>query len=197
MDSKKFSLSVLLITTAFYTQAQFRLPQFDVEAKGAFSVWKLNGDNKQHNSIDIIQFISWQGGAHIQLNQRIAIGGFYSRSFSGKVAYKSGEKSDAQVLITGIDLRLSGGRSARVRPYLSVNYSKVEFLQSLSGINLANRTNAVGATLGLMRKLGNNLYWNIVEVSFKKLNHPVFWLDVDFVLEAKTGFTYNLRIKNK
>ncbi len=192
MVSKKLLLSLLLMVFVFCVKAQFRLPQIDVEAKGAFSLWDNPG-----NYVGPPQFISWQGGAHIQVNQRIAIGGFYSRSLSGTVKNNDGTQNSAQFLMRGIDLRLSAGRSAKLRPYLSLNYSSVEFVEPLGGLNLADKTTATGATLGLMRKLGNNLYWNIVEVNYKKISHAIYWLQSDFTLEAKTGFTYNIRIKSK
>jgi len=195
MVSKKYLMSVLLTAITLCSEAQFRLPQLDVEAKGVFSILPDNSDN---STIKNVTVSSWQGGAHVQLNQYIALGGFYTRSFSGNVKYQNDEPGSAQMLIKGLDLRFSGGRSARWRPYISFNYSQVEFTQNFGGINLANKANAIGAGMGLMRKLSNNLYWSIIEVNYKKLNTPIFWLDnMDFMLEAKSGFVYNIRVKTK
>jgi len=178
--------------------AQFRLPQIDIEAKGVGSIF----DAGNNESISDIAAISGQGAFHVQVNQHIALGVVYAKSFLGKVHHQDGNhattaKNDLKLLMTGLDLRLSAGRSVKWRPYLSLNYSKVEFIEQYSGYNLAHSTNAIGANIGVMLRLGNNLYWNVVEVGAKSYKDKVFWLGTDFTAEAKTGFTYNIRIKSK
>ena len=76
-------------------------------------------------------------------------------------------------------------------------YSKVEFVETQGSINLAATTNAMGANIGVMLRLGNNLYWNVVELGAKMLSEKIYWLDSDLIVEAKMGLTYNIRIKTK
>ena len=192
---KAISALMLALPLSLPALAQFRLPQVDVDIKGMLSFF-----DAQTNNVDNTFSLSVQGGAHIQINQYIAVGGYYGRSFMGKVKYNEGGSSstdyDTKLLIYGGDLRLSTGRSAKWRPYLVLSYGKLEFVEKQS-INLAMSATTMGANAGIMLRLGNNLYWNVVEVGGKILSDKIYWLDSDFMPEAKTGFTYNIRVKSK
>ena len=197
MSSKIGRIILISMITTLTLKAQFRLPQIDVEAKGMFSFIDAKQDN-----INNTFSISGQGAAHIQINQHIAIGAFYARSFTGDISYSDNNggnkvKNPTKLLFVGGDLRFSAGRSVKWRPYLSLNYSKVEFVETQGATNLATTTNAMGANIGVMLRLGNNLYWNVLEVGAKLLKDKIYWLDADLMIEAKMGFTYNIRIKNK
>ncbi len=94
--------------------------------------------------------------------------------------------------MNGPDIRFSTGRIKNWRPYLSLNYMDVEFVEDRGGYRLANKTKAFGAGIGFMRKLGNKLYWNVLEVNGHFLAEKVYWYtNSDVILEVKTGFTYN------
>lgn len=188
---------LFFLAIAIPMNGQIRIPQFDIEVKGGYSKIDAGGDD----AIDDVGFSFYQVGAHLQFSQRIALGGFYNRSLSGEVKYGGGDGLNAEYplsgLMYGVDLRLSAGRSARWRPYFGLVYGKAEFVQKTGGFNLAATSNMMGANLGIMKLFGRNFYWNILEVSARYLPDRIFFLDADFLVEAKTGFTYNIRIKNK
>ncbi len=199
MSSNKAIIVIFLVTlgAAAPAAAQFRLPQVDVDLKGAYSLF----DAGNNESIDNINQTSVQGGIHVAINQHIAVGAFYMKGLNGSITHKNGNNGSTQnnlkTLMTGFDLRLSAGRSPKWRPYLLLSYSKVEFVETYSGYNLAHSTWAPGVNLGVMLRLGNTIYWNVLEVGAKFLGEKIYWLDTDFTAEVKTGFTYNIRIKSK
>lgn len=192
----RFAITALVFLVFMIpVKAQFRLPQFDIEAKGGYSLIDAGGNQ----SVDMASFSFFQAGLHLQFSQRLALGGFYNRSFGGETKYGSGDSRNEyplSVLMYGVDLRLSAGRSARWRPYFGLVYGKAEFVQKTGSYNLAATSNMMGANLGIMKLFGRNFYWNILEVSARVFDR-IYWLEADFSLEAKTGFTYNIRIKNK
>src|SRR4051812_43030820 len=93
MQSNKAIL--LCVFVALYVTmpatAQFRLPQVDVDLKGAFSLF----DAGSNENIDNMNATSIQGGVHVQINQHIAIGAYYMKSFSGQVGHKNGNNETA------------------------------------------------------------------------------------------------------
>lgn len=187
----------LFLITVVSSESQIRLPQFDIEAKGGFSMIDVGGNEAIRNT----SFSFFQTGLHVQFGQRVALGGFYNRSFSGEVRYKTGSDSDLiyplSVLMYGVDLRFSAGRSVKWRPYFGLVYGKAEYVQKTGGYNLAASSNVMGANLGIMRLFGRNFYWNVLEISARYMPDKISWLKADFSLEAKTGFTYNIRLKSK
>lgn len=199
MSNSKATISCLLFTLAIAlpVTAQFRLPQIDVDLKGAYSLF----DAGNNENVDHIHQMSVQGSVHVAISQHIAVGAFYMKGISGGIDHKNGSGANTQnelkTLMTGFDIRLSAGRSVKWRPYLLLSYSKVEFVESYTGYNLAHSTWAPGVNVGVMLRLGNTLYWNVLEVGAKFLGEKVYWLDTDFTAEVKTGFTYNIRIKSK
>ncbi|HWA35173.1 MAG TPA: outer membrane beta-barrel protein, partial [Cyclobacteriaceae bacterium] len=153
---------ILALGLSLPAAAQFRLPQMDADLKGAYSLF----DAGSNEDVDHMNSASIQGGVHIAINQHIAVGAFYMKSISGKVVHKDGAgattaKNELKTLMTGFDIRLSAGRSVKWRPYILLSYSKVEFVESYSGYNLAHSTWAPGANIGVMLRLGNTLYWNV------------------------------------
>jgi len=186
-----------IMAAASPVAAQFRLPQIDVDLKGAFSLY----DAGNNENVDHINQTSVQGSVHVAISQHIALGAFYMKGLNGSITHKNGASANTQnnlkTLMSGFDLRLSAGRSVKWRPYLLLSYSKIEFVESYTGYNLAHSTWAPGVNLGVMLRLGNSFYWNVIEVGGKFLGEKVYWLDTDFTAEVKTGVTYNIRIKSK
>jgi hypothetical protein len=184
-----------LIISATTAVAQLQLPQLDIEAKGGYGLI----DAGSSDVIKRASFKSIQGALHIQINQRIAIGGFYSKAIGGDVEYSSGTdaKYNLNVLMYGADIRFSAGRSAKWRPYLGLVYGQAEFVQEAAAVNLASKTTIMGVNAGIMLRFGRNFYWNVVEVSPRFMPDKIWWLNSDFCLEAKTGFLYNIRLKTK
>lgn len=189
-----FFLTLFSTVTSF---AQLSLPPFDVELKGSVSVFPGQGNVSSSGTIERIQTFNIHGAAHWQLNQNIGIGWFYCRSVNGGV-YTHGDNgtksktSDAQMLATGPQVRLSTGRGKTWRPYMTVNYCQLELINDLEGYRLANKSKAVGGSIGIMLRLSNKVYLNLLEVSYRKILTEAFWFPSNSqMIEAKTGVTVN------
>ena len=82
-----------------------------------------------------------------------------------------------------------------MRYYLSVNYGQVELVQDNEIYRTAGKSNAFGGSIGMMRRLSNNLYLNIIELGVKVMSDEIFWFNTTkdkFIVDAKTGLTYNI-----
>lgn len=180
---------IVLIGVSVSARAQFSVPPFDVEIKGGISgfptsKWDYMG-------------IGYKAGVHVHLNQHVAIGWTYMRS-TGNASEDSGdnifptEDFKTTELSTGPSLRLSTGRSRKMRPYIALSYSKVEVVTDRGDYRYSIKTNAPGASVGMLVKLGNKMYINLFEVTYRKLSDKVFWLDAQGQLEIKAGLLYNL-----
>ena len=184
----------LLTLASINGVAQLKLPSFDVELKIHQNlIPKRNGSGDQNGSMEVVETTNFYGGAHVQINQHVALGGFYSRSFRG-VTDNSGQKAEALQLQKGLDVRLSNGRAKKWRKYLSINYSQVELVQVNEAYRLAGKSNAFGASLGIMRKLSHNLYLNVIELGVNAMTDEIFWFNTSdkIIIHAKMGLTYNI-----
>jgi hypothetical protein len=199
----KYGLTLLALSAIAVTTHAQRL-QFDVGLKAG---WGRNVGDGESSDASHGEFIPIQGSLHIAVSQNLAVGGFYARSASGLVHYDNsgsgsgpGYETNLETLMYGADLRLSAGRAAKWRPYLSVSFGKAEFVQEAS-INqpytLAASSPLVALNAGIMLRFGRNFYWNIVEASGKYLPNRIFWLDSEMCIELKTGFLYHIRLKSK
>ena len=186
----------LLTLASINGVAQLKLPSFDVELKIHQNlIPKRNGSGDQNDSMEVVETTNFYGGAHVQINQHVALGGFYSRSFRGVTDNgNSDQKAEALQLQKGLDVRLSNGRAKKWRKYLSVNYSQVEIVQVNKGFRLAGKSNAFGASLGIMRKLSHNLYLNVIELGVNAMTDEIFWFNTSdkIIIHAKMGLTYNI-----
>lgn len=177
--------------------AQFQLPRIDVEAKVTQNV--LPGDNSSGYTLKALETTNLLLGAHWQISQHIAIGWIYSNSYRGsgynvnylKFNFGKGD-SKALVSMSGPDIRISTGRAKKWRQYLSVNYCNVEVVEDKGSFRYSQKTNAIGGSIGVARRLGNHLYWNVFEVGVKKFSEKIFWSNMGFTFEVKMGFTYNI-----
>ena len=186
---------LLLLTGVISVNAQFQLPQFDVELKGQQNL--IPGGGKNDGDLQVAETTSIYGAAHVQVGQHIAIGGFFGRSFRGTGSFTLGqgdESRDILFLQKGLDLRLSAGRARNWRPYLSLNYSQIEMVQNNGGYRLASKTNAFGGSLGIMRKLSNKLYLTVFELGAKVMSDEIFWFGTSdkVIIDAKLGLLYNI-----
>jgi hypothetical protein len=180
------------------SQAQMRIPTFDVELKVHQNL--IPGSGGDDGSMEFVETTNFYGAAHVQINQYVAIGGFYSRSFRGEAAFTSNggdnnSKTQAFQLQKGLDLRLSTSRAKKMRYYLSVNYLQVELVQDNEVYRTADKSNAFGGSLGMMRRLSNNLYLNVIELGVKVMSEEIFWFNTTkdkFIMDAKMGLTYNI-----
>jgi len=197
MANRAMILCISLSAMSKICIAQFQLPRIDVEAKVTQSV--LPGDNSGNYSLKALETTSVLLAAHWQISQHLALGWLYSNSFRGsgynlddfKFNFGKGD-SKALTLLTGPDLRISTGRAKKWRQYLSINYCKVEVVEDKGSFRYSQKTNAFGASVGVARRLGNRLYWNVFEIGAKKFTDQLFWANTSFMLDVKMGFTYNL-----
>ncbi len=179
--------------------AQLRIPIFDVELniqQNEIPEQAREGDG----TIDFAESTNVYAGVHVQINQHIALGGFYSRSFRGEgvIRYYDGSSNvyrEVLHLQKGMDVRLSSRRAKKWRKYLVVSYSQVELVQVGEVFRLADKSNAFGSRLGIMRKLSNNLYLNMIDLGSTVITDDIFWFGSTgyiIILDAKMGLTYNI-----
>ena len=182
------------------TSAQFKLPTFDIELKANQTL--IPGEGRSNGELMYLETTNFYGAVHLQLGQRIGIGVFYSKSFRGKeaVSYGDGEADqqwDALTAMQGVDLRFSAGRARKWRPYLSLVAGQLEVVEANESYRLGAKSAVYGFNLGLMRRLGNKLYLNVIEIGAKYINDKMFWFDDQGpggypMIEAKMGLTYNI-----
>lgn len=193
-----YSLTLLMAVLTTISQAQFSFPKFDVELNGGFA--KISADQTVDNnySINDVLAMNLQAAAHWQINQNIGLGWTYSKSLSGSISYGSIDNGttvstqNIYLLMYGPTVRISSGRIKNWRPYLNLSLLAVEYVEDKEGYRQAHKTNAGGVGVGIMRRLGNKLYWNVLELSGNVLSEKIFWLtESNLIVEAKTGFTYN------
>jgi hypothetical protein len=191
---------VVIIFAIGQANAQFVLPRLDIEAKVSQIV--IPGNNQDNNlyTLKAIETTNLQLGVHWQITQHVAVGWIYSNSMRGggynstnfKFNFGKGD-SKAFTSLNSFDLRLSAGRATKWRPYLSINYGRAEIVEDKGSFRLADKTTALGGSIGTMRRLGNHLYWNVIEIGAKTFSDKLFWADTgNVMLEVKTGFTYNI-----
>ena len=190
-----FSFSVVGVTSA-----QFRMPSFDVELKVHQQL--IPGDGRNDGELKFLETTSYYGAVHLQLGQRIGVGVFYGKSFRGTegIAYADGRSDqqwEALTAVQGIDLRLSAGRARKWRPYLSLVVGRLEVVEINDSYRMAGKSALYGLNLGIMRRLGNKLYLNVIEIGAKYINDKMFWFDNEGpgsypMIDAKMGLTYNI-----
>lgn len=187
----------LLVIPCGKSNAQLRLPIFDVE----FNVHQnlIPGGGEKDGDVEFVETTNIYGGGHIQLNQYVALGGFYSRSFRGKAKIhynnNSGFENEALLLQKGLDARLSTGRAKKWRHYLAVSYFQIEMVEDLKSFRLADKTSGFGLNIGMMRRLSNNLYLNVIELGIKSMADDIFWFGgtkYTLIVDAKMGLTCNI-----
>jgi len=180
-------------------QAQFQLPRFDVELKGGMALISADQTTDQSYYVKNAKTFNFQVGAHWQLNQNIGIGWVYTKSFSGTIEYETYNGGAAPapdnifLMMNGPDLRISTGRTRKMRYYLCVNYVALEFVEQKDGYRLAAKMNTFGGGIGMMLRLSNKIYWNIIELNAHPIpSNSIYWLTkTDVILEAKSGLIIN------
>jgi len=187
----------LLLLCVGTIKAQLKIPTFDVEIKIQQTL--LPGEGNSDGQLEFAETTNFYGGAHVQINQYVAIGGYYGRSFRGNGRFKNGDGStDNEILQLqkGIDIRFTTSRAKKWRKYLALNYGQIEYVSVKESFRLADKTAAFGANLGLMRRLSNNLYLNVIELGVKIMSDEIFWFeapDADNIMaEVKMGLVYNI-----
>lgn len=175
--------------------SQIRIPPFDFELKLHQSFFPGSGEDE---GLEVFAATNLQGGLHWQISQHLAVGGFYSRSLAATAKYwgagGSKQTKNGFQLVKGIDVRLSSGRAKKWRTFIALNYSQIEVIEDAENYRFAAKTGSLGASLGIMLKLGNKLYLNLIELNGQVVSDPPFWFntDTDILVGAKMGLLYNL-----
>jgi hypothetical protein len=177
--------------------AQIKMPMLDAELKIHQNL--TPGSGSSNGELEFAETTNIYAGAHIQINQYVAVGGFYSRSFRGVGAFRYNEgstKHDVLQLQKGLDIRLSTSRAKDWRKYLVLSFAQIEMVEKSETLRFADKTNAVGGSLGIMRRLSNNLYLNIIELGVKVMTNEIFWFETSdtllVIIDGKVGLTYNI-----
>lgn len=198
----KNSIWVIFVFASEVCLAQFQIPRLDVEIKAEqILLPAANNDNSQ-SSLNVIATTNLLLGAHVQINQYLAAGWFYSSSFRGSGynnidfkgnIFKDGD-SKAITSMHGPEIRISTGRASKWRPYLNVNYSNLQVVEDKGTFRFSTKVTAMGGSIGIMHRYGNHLYWNVFEAGIKVLSDKLFWADTgtNIMIQVKTGFTYNI-----
>ena len=195
----RHTIVCILLLVSIQGVAQFSLPRIDVEAKVTQNIVPAGDNSSPSYSLKALETTNIFLGAHWQINQHIAVGWIYSNSLRGsgynntdfKFNFGQGD-TKALTSFSGIDLRLSAGRARKWRPYLSISYCTAQIIEDKGAFRLATKTNAIGGSIGFMRRMGNRLYFNAIELGVRKFSDKLFWADTGFLIEAKMGFTYNI-----
>ena len=198
MISKRTTLIVLLLVCCVsLTCAQLKIPTFDVELKVQETLVPGNGEND--GEFEFVETTNFHLGAHVQINQYIAIGGYYGRSFRGNGKFSYGNESVQNEILQlqkGIDIRFSTSRAKNWRKYLVASYGQIEMVKVGESFREADKTNAFGVNLGIMRRLSNNLYLTVIELGVKVMSDTMFWFQTEdtklIMADAKIGLTYNI-----
>ena len=176
--------------------SQIRIPQFDIELKLHQSF--LPGPGEE-DGLEVFEATNLQGGLHWQISQHLALGGFYSRSIAATAKYKGAQAKNGFQLVKGIDVRLSTGRAKKWRTFIALNYSQIEIIEDDENYRFAAQTGSFGASLGIMLKLSNKLYLNLIELNGQAVIDPPFWFNTDAdsneirtLVGAKMGLLYNI-----
>jgi hypothetical protein len=197
----RFCLLIVLVSLASSVFAQLRVPSFEVALKGGYvnisddSNDPVSGSN-EHKTYESVYI---QGEINFHIGQHIALGYFHQRSVFGDYHYTSGGSSGIPLeftgkhLIHGLNLRLSTGRTSKLRPYIQFKYFLDQFVIDYEGFNVARDGSGAAAGLGLMMRIGHKIYINLVEVEACTFlnDSDVLFVDGNVFPTARTGITYN------
>jgi hypothetical protein len=200
MDYKKTAITIGLLLCFISATAQFRLPSFDIAVKAGFLSMSDDRHTSNGNHYNFTyESITWQAEANLHLGQRLAIGWFYNKKLYGNYHGDSDNDGtaasdrDASHLMYGINLRLSGGRAPKFRPYVQVKYYWLETVVQYPGYRVAADMNGVAAGVGVMLRVSNKLYINLIEgeLSMITKNEKVLFADSNLFAQLRAGLTYN------
>jgi hypothetical protein len=194
MRNKSSLLVACSLAAIGFAQAQFTIPTFDVELKaGACELVP-----KEQGAFSEYRGILASAGINFHLGQRIALGGFYSRSMSTKAngsydnAFGDNVTYPAAHQTYGISVRLSTGRKPRFRPYVQASIARHEMYVDFDSYRIANSTLAIGGALGLMTRLSSKLYLILPELTLRKRMEGFYYeTSRELLFEYKAGICYN------
>ena len=197
MKCNRFLISFFLCSISNAAVAQFRIPSMDFSLKGGYinlpDNYKVSGQDYSY----LYESLYIQGEVNLHIGQHFAIGYFQNRTaIISNYHSQNGNETDqdAKHLMQGINVRLSTGRSTKFRPYFQVKYILLETVVDYGSYRIATEATGTSIGGGLMLRLGNRLYLNLVEAEFGKLlkSNDVLFRDKGSFLLLKTGISYNI-----
>jgi len=183
---KKAIFIILFLLLAIPSVAQLKIPTGDIGLKTGFTT---------DSNYDLLM-VDIRGEANVHIIQYVSIGFFYSRSVFGEYINQSADLDLAtDQLVYGGKLQASLGRIPKFRPYVFLSYSKLEMVQELEASRLAFETSGISFGAGLMLKLNDRLYMNLIEFEFRPINDEIFFyndpIEVD-QLAIRFGANYTI-----
>lgn len=197
MDYKKIFVVAILMIGFGQVQAQFRLPSFDASLKVSYlTLWdqqELDGRTYDYT----LESLGWHGEVNLQFGQRVAVGWFYGHSLVSNYHNKDAGSIDlkGEHLTYGANVRLSGGRSSRFRPYVQMKYFWLEAVIEQSGYRTAADMKGITGGIGLMLRVNHKLYVNLIDAEISspfKHDGLIFKIEDNRVFpQLRAGLTYN------
>jgi hypothetical protein len=199
MASRKKLLVIFALLVTTPAISQFRLPSFEIAIKPGYMMIHEDKNVDGHSYNHIYENLSIQGEVSLHIGQRLAVGWFYNRNFFSNYrteTYDGGPIAadrEGKHLMYGANVRLSGGRSARLRPYLQLKYFWLETVITYPGYRVASDLNGCTAGVGLMLRASNKLYINLIEAELNMFlnNNQMLFKQTDVFPVLRAGLTYN------
>lgn len=178
---------LLVYTLPISTLAQFHLPVLELSVK--------SGVTKTTDLGDAV-LVDLRSEVNIHINQYVSAGGFYSRSLFGEDEENDNLdiSSELKSLSYGVRIRLSTGRIYKFRPYVFLTLSKLEIVEKVTdNLNFAGDWTGITYGGGLMIRLSNRLYLNLIEIEYIPAKDAFFFLppDLNFI-SFRFGVNYTL-----
>lgn len=193
----KNTILALSLVISSGAQAQFKLPSFDIGLKAGYLFIEDYRGQNNGQSEPRYESLSLQGELNVHLSQHIAVGYFYQRNalFSNYWDKEGSSETDleARHLITGLSLRVSTGRAPKFRPYMTLKYFKLQGVVDHSTFKLATNATGASAGIGLMLRLGHNLYVTVIEGQMCNImkSGEVLFKENTLFPQIHTGINYN------
>lgn len=166
---KSFLLIILLLPLT--SLAQFPIPTFDVAIKPGYT-----GDIVDYDAFN------YRLELNVHINQFLAVGGFYTKSVWGQnfVGDVIDTHFDVDQLLIGAKVQVSTGRVSKFRPYGFLTITKFETVEEVSpSLNFADDWTGITFGAGLMIRLSNKLYLNVIEFEYIPAGGEFFFIDRD------------------
>ena len=178
---KSFLLIILCLPLAAF--AQFPIPTIDLAIKPGFT-----------SDLDDYIAIDYRLELNVHINQFLAIGGFYTRSVWGEIWGGDAIDDDFEMdhLLLGMRLQVSTGRIGKFRPYGFLTFTKFETVEKVSqSLNFSGKWTGVTFGGGLMLRLSNKMYFNLIEIEYLPVGGEFFFVENDKnLIAARLGVNY-------
>jgi hypothetical protein len=93
----------------------------------------------------------------------------------------------------GANLRVSAGRAPKLRPYLQLKYFWLETVVQYPGYRIATDRKGYGGGVGLMLRVSNKLYINLIEAEVNMVTDAgsLLFSGGEVFPQFRAGLTYN------